>query len=152
VCDCHDLGDYEGLFRDEDILFRRVSDEHVVEGKVTPAHCPTKQWKEGLSCDWSLIANPEEAAKGLPYLLTFTVGQCKALDLDVRYCPHVNPDDPFYNLAHCLLVLPSHMGKPEIRKVYEQFLKVAVLRPTEPEPEEKWYLRAFKWIRSWFCS
>jgi len=124
VCDCHDLGDYEDLFRDEDILFRRVSEEHVVEGNVIPAHCPTKQWQEGLSCDWSVMASPQEVAKGLPYLLTFTVGQCRALDLDVRYCPYVNPDDPFYSPAysHCLLVLRSQMSKSEIRKVYQQFL------------------------------
>ncbi len=90
MCDCHDLGDYEDLFRDEDILYRRVHEKHVVEGKVTP--------------------------------------------------------------AHCLLVLPPQMSKRDIAKVRDKFLGVAVLRPTEPEPEQKWYLRAFEWIRSWFCS
>ena len=151
MCDCHDLGDYEDLFRDEDILYRRVLEEHVEEGNVTRAHCPTKQWEEGLSCDWSVIAKPEEAAKELPYLLTFTVGQCKALNIGVRYCPHVHPHHPFYNLAHCLLVLPPRMSRRDISKVRDRFLEVAVLRPTEPEPKQKWYLRAFKWIRSWFC-
>ena len=151
MCDCHDLGDYEDLFREEDILYRRVLEKHVEDGRVMPAHCPTRQWEKGLSCDWSVMATPEEAAKGLPYLLTFTVGQCKALNIDVRYCPHVNPDHPVYNLAHCLLVLRSHMGKRDIAKVREEFLGVAVLRPTESEPEPRWYLRPFKWIRSWFC-
>jgi len=153
VCNCHDLGDYEDLFRDEDILYRRVLEKHIEDGKVTRAHCPTPQWKEGLSCDWSVMANPEEAAKGLPYLLTLTVGQCKALNIDVRYCPHVDRHNPFYNLAHCLLVLPLHTreSKRDIAKVRDRFLEVAVLRLTEPELKQKWCLRALKWIRSWFC-
>lgn len=150
MCDCHDLGDYEDLFREGDILYRRVLEEHVVDGKVTPAHCPTEQWKQGLSCDWSVIATPQEAVKKLPYLLTVTVGRCKALNMDVRYCPHVIPDYPFYNLAHCLLVLPPHMSRRDIAKVREEFLKVAVVRPLEPQPESKWYQRAFKRLRSWF--
>ncbi len=138
MCDCHDLGDYEDLFRDKDVLYRRVLEKHVEDGKVTHAHCPTKQWKEGLSCGWSVIATPEEAAKELPYLLTFTVGQCKALNINVRYCPHVDPHHPLYNLAHCLLVLPPRMStRAEIAKVRERFLEVAVLRPTEPEPEQE---------------
>jgi hypothetical protein len=99
VCDCHDLGDYEDLFREEDVLYRRVREEDVVDGKVSPAHCPTKQWNEGLSCDWSVVVTPEEAPKKLPYLLTFTVGECKALNIDVRYCQHVNPDHPFSELS-----------------------------------------------------
>ena len=133
MCDCHDLGDYDDLFRDEDILYRRVREGDVVDGKVTNAQCPTKQWKEGLSCDWSVITTPEEAAKGLPYVLTFTVGQCKALDIDVRYCPHVDRHDPFYNLAHCLLVLPLHTreSKRGISKVRDKFLEVATLCPVE---------------------
>lgn len=151
MCDCHDLGDYEDLFREEDILYRRVvREDHVVDGKVTAAHCPTKQWNEGLSCDWSLIATPAEAARGHSYLLTFTVAQCKALKIDVRYCPHVNPDDPFYNLAHCFLVLPPQMSKRDIRKLRQGFLEVAVLRRVEPELAPEWYLRAFNWLRSWF--
>ena len=152
MCDCHDLGDYEDLFCDEDILYRRVHEAHVKDGKVTPAHCPTKQWKEGLSCDWSVMTTHEEAARGLPYVLTITVGECKALGIDVRYCPHADTDDPFYNLAHCLLVLPPQTSSSGIAKVRKRFLEVAVLRPTEPEREQEWYLRAVKWIWSLFCS
>ena len=147
MCDCHDLGDYEDLFREGDILYRRVREDHIVGGKVTAAHCPRKQWSEGLSCDWSVIATPAEAAKEHAYLLAFTVAQCKALNMDVRYCPHVNPDNPFYNLAHCLLVLPPQMSRRDIDKVRQRLLEVAVLRPSEPE--RRWYLRGFDWIRSW---
>jgi len=153
VCDCHDLGDYDDLFRDEDILYRRVLEKHVADGKVTTAHCQTKQWKEGLSCDWSVIARPEEVAKGLPYLLTFTVGQCRTLDIHVRYCPHVDPHDPLYNLAHCLLVLPPQIkGRSEIARVRDRLLEVAILRATEAEPEHKWQMRIFNWIRARFYS
>lgn len=131
MCNCHDLGDYKDLFRDGDILCRRVRKDHIVEGKVTAAHCPTKQWAEGLSCDWSVMANPRDSAEGHPYLLTFTVGQCTALDIGVRYCPHHDPTSTFYNLAHCLLVLPQRMNKRAIAEVRRRFLKVAVLRSTE---------------------
>jgi len=133
VCDCHDLGDYKDLFCDEEILYRRVREQEVRNGKVTPANCPTRQWKEGLSCDWSVMTTPEDAAKGLPYLLTITVSQCRDLGLDVRYCPHLDPDDPFYNLAHCLLILPPNMGKRDIAEVRQRFLNVAVLRRTQTD-------------------
>lgn len=135
MCDCHDLRDFKDLFCDEEILYRRVRKEDVKEGTVTAAHCPTKQWKEGLSCDWSVMATRKEAARGLPYLLTITVGECRALGLDVRYCPNVDTNDPFYNLAHCLLALPPQTSKIAIARVRKGFLEVAVLRPTEPEPE-----------------
>jgi hypothetical protein len=128
VYDWHDLGDFD-LFRDGDLLYRRVLAVHVVNGQVVAAHCPTRQWKEGLSCDWSVMTSATGAARSLPnYVLSITIGRCRSLGLDVRYCPHVQWDDPHYNLAHCLLVLPPNVtSKPEIEDLRTRFLRAAKL-------------------------
>lgn len=124
---CHDLSDVVSL-DDSDFLYRRVHPAHVSDLR---ASCPPKQWKEGLSCDWSvLLASPSDTLRNqFPgHLLRVSVRQCRSIGLDVRYCPVVETSDRDYNLAHCLLVLPTDQtSKSAIDGVRERFLGLAQL-------------------------
>ncbi len=134
MCHCHDPADSD-RFSDDDLLYRRVLESHVKDGKATPAHCQTKQWKKGLSCDWSAKASPEQTVKTLPnYVLEISVEDCRSLGIDVQYSPIEDPTDPDYNPAHCLLVLPPDIrkSKPGIAAVRDKFLKKAKLRLLVP--------------------
>ena len=128
--DCHDLGDFD-LFRPEDVLYRRVLEHDVRDGRVTKGHCPTKQWKAGLSCNWSVVTPPERANRRLSLILIFTVGDCRNLGIEVRYCPVVDLADPDYNLAHCLLFLPPDVlrSRTEIDDRRRAFLQLCRLGP-----------------------
>ena len=127
--DCYDLRDFD-FFRPEDTLYRRVVSRDVREGAVLTAHCPTKHWRAGLSCDWSVVTPPEKARTKLPYILLFTVQHCRELEIEVRYYPVVDPNDPHYNLAHCLLFLPAEVlrSKCELDERRAEFLQGCVLR------------------------
>jgi hypothetical protein len=82
------------------------------------------------------MASPRQTAKTLPsYILEISVGQCKSLGIDVRYAPVVDVHDPNYNLAHCLLVLPSDIKKSEIVTLRADFLKAAICRLVESDPD-----------------
>ena len=129
-----DLG-HHSLFRESDLLFRWVHPEHLHDQRILPAHCPTSQWREGLSCDWSVLASPDETAvrKGrrLPVaVLSVTVGECLQLGLDVRHCP-VLESTADYNLAHCLLIPPSST-KSAIARLRESLLQRARVRIVRP--------------------
>ena len=119
------------LFRPDDVLYRRVLKEHVWQGKVTEAHCPVKQWKEGLSCDWLAVTPPRQAQARGTSILTFTVGICTDLRIKVRYSPVLGHTDPFYNLAHCLLLLPEddRQSKPKVKDYRKKFLNLCGLEP-----------------------
>ena len=127
--DCHDLGDFE-FFHPEDTLYRRVHPRDVHEGVLLTSHCPTKHWNAGLSCDWSVVTPPGEAHAKLPYIALFTDRHCRELDIEVRYCPVIDPNDPHYNLAHCLLLLPEVVlrSKCELDERRAEFLKGCVLQ------------------------
>jgi hypothetical protein len=126
----HDLGDFE-LLHPRDTLYRRVHPRDVREGLPLRSHCPTKHWRAGLSCDWAVVTPPDEAGVKLPYILLFTVQHCWELEIEVRYCPVIDPTDPHYNLAHCLLFLPPNVlqSKCEVDERRAEFLKGCVLRP-----------------------
>ena len=149
MCDCHDLGDYD-LLRAEDRLYRRLRETDIVDDEIRAAHCGIKQWNNGLSCDWSVMADPQDTVRQLPnYVLEISVGRCRELGIDVRYCPHVDPNDPNYNLAHSLLFFPADVkAKRQKRELRDQFLKASTYRLLEPRP--KWHQRVLTWLRSWF--
>ena len=119
------------LFHPDDVLYRRVLKEHVLQGNVTEAHCQVKHWKEGLSCDWLAVTPPRQARASEPFILTFTVGMCMNLDIEVRYSPVVGHADPFYNLAHCLLLFPEDVrqNKLKVKDYRKNFLKLCRLEP-----------------------
>ena len=149
MCHCHDLGDSD-CFSDDDLLYRRVHESHLKDGKLTPAHCPTKQWRKGLSCDWSAKVGPEQTVKTLPnYVLEISVQDCKSLGIDVQYAPIEDETSPNYNLAHCLLVLPPDIrsSKLEIRKIRDEFVEKAEIRLLVAE--KSWWQRVVAWMRSW---
>ena len=147
--DCHDLGEFD-VFQDNDLLYRRVHHTHITNGKITAAHCPFTQWERGLSCDWSVMTTPEKMAKGLSqFISVISVGQCSEIGIEVRYCPLVDPNHPDYNLAHCLLFLPTHLSsKTQKARVRDAFVKAAVLRPVLSESKGQWYRRILRWLRS----
>jgi hypothetical protein len=120
-------------FRDDDRLYRYVLDCHIHEGRVTDAHCQTKHWLEGLSCDWSRIREPRDTVKTLPgYVLSITVGQCMALGLTVVHRPIEG------NPAHCELLLPpGATTKTEVARIRAKFLTEAVLLLVERERTER---------------
>ncbi len=148
MCHCHDLDDSD-RFSDDDLLYRRVSESTIKDGRITPDHCPVQQWKDGLSCDWSAKTSPEETVKTLPnHVLEISVRDCRSLGIDVQYSPIEAEEDPNHNLAHCLLVLPPNIKtKLEIRKVRDEFLAKAKVRLLVAK-RRRWQ-RAFAWLRSW---
>jgi len=125
-----EFADYQ-LFQPDDVLYRRVLKEHVVQGKVTEAHCPSKQWQEGLSCDWLAVTPPRQARVKGQFILSFTVGMCMKLGINVWYSPVVGHADPFYSLAHFLLLLPENerLNKRKAKDYRKRFLKRCDLRP-----------------------
>jgi len=125
-----DIGEFPSFRRDH-VLYRRVLDCHIGEGEVVKAHCPTEQWKEGLSCDWSEVTPPELATRRANHILLFTVGHCQDLGVDVRHSPIADPCDPDYNLAHCLLFLPDEIlcDKRRLNERRNRFLRGCVLKP-----------------------
>ena len=131
MSDSPDLG-FHHLFRPNDRLYRWVHPEHVRAGVVLPAHCPTVQWREGLSCDWSVLATAEERAQrkagSFPaHVLSVTVQECLDLGLVLRHCPVIDRQSPDFNLAHCLL-LPPDPGKLAIRELRDRFLQLATVQ------------------------
>lgn len=119
------------LFHSDDVLYRRVLKEHVFQGKVTDAHCQVKQWKDGLSCDWLAVTPPRQARARERFILRFTVGICVDLRINVQYSPVVGHADQFYNLAHCLLLLPEGVrhNKRKVKDYRKKFLKLCSLEP-----------------------
>lgn len=104
---CLDLGCHE-LLRPCDFLYRWVKDENVRDGDILEADWPTGQWRDGLSCDWSILSGPDQTAKRLggslpAYVLRFTIQNCVEIGIRPHHCPVVDKDSPDYNLAHCLL-------------------------------------------------
>jgi hypothetical protein len=91
-----------------DLLYRRIHHSHKDDVRASLA---TSHWKAGLSCDWALLTSLEQVVKERPgYALSIFVGDCLDLQLEVRYCPVIDPADPHYpNYAHCLLVLPKRL-------------------------------------------
>ena len=63
MCDYDDYGVGDAEFLGDEFVFRRVHDDHLLNGELTDAHWPTKQWTQGLSGDWSAIGTPEETVK-----------------------------------------------------------------------------------------
>lgn len=125
-----DLGRHD-LLRPSDTLYRWVADQYVVEGKVLEANWPASQWRNGLSCDWSVLARAEQTAKRLggslpAFVLQFTMQGCLDLGIDVRHCPVIDESSPDYNLAHCLL-FPPETGKAAIRKLRDELQEKATL-------------------------
>jgi hypothetical protein len=135
VSDCVDLG-FHGLFKPEDRLYRWVHPEDISDGIVLPAHSPTAQWRTGLSCDWSVLARPEDTARrkggSLPaHVISIRIRQCLDLGLDVHHCPVLGARDPNDNPAHCLL-FPGDRGKTAIREMRDRFLEQATLMYVAP--------------------
>ncbi|MFH1923692.1 MAG: hypothetical protein ABIP48_27850 [Planctomycetota bacterium] len=128
--DRHNIGDLD-FFQPEDVLYRRLLACHVLAGEVVKGHCPTEQWKEGLSCDWAVITPPEKSPRETEFVLEFSVRHCRELGIEVRYCPVVEPNHPDYNLAHCLLFLPAEIlqDKRKLEERRYEFLKRCVHRP-----------------------
>lgn len=125
-----DLGHHR-LFRPADLLYRWILPTDLQDGLVLPSHCPTKQWREGLSCDWSLLSTPLETAlrkgRSLPaHILSISIEQCRSLGLDVRHSPDVDNASPNFNLSHCLLH-PADSSKTGVRDVREVFLHRATI-------------------------
>lgn len=136
MSDHYDLGDFD-FFRPDDLLYRYVLDCHMERGQATSASGSLKHWDKGLSCDWALLRKPKETAKTLPgSILKISVGKCRELGIEVRYCPVVEPSSPNYNLAHCLLFLPSDLKtKSEKAKGRDAFLAACVTERVAPPPK-----------------
>ena len=115
-------------FQDDDFLYRRVRDDHLQDNEVQRAHCPTDQWEENLSFDWSALRdNPADTAQQDPgHLLRISVKDCREIGLGVCYDPEEG------NPSHTVLVVPSeNRHRTGIAKIREQFLGRAKLLRVE---------------------
>ena len=136
---------------DDDLLYRRLQPNWVRGRDILPAAAQVSQWKQGLSCDWSVLARPEDTAKGeFPsYVLIIPVSECRRLGIEVRYDPIDDPSDPNFNPAHCLLFLPSNAKtKAEKARVRDGLLspKATTWRLLDPP----WHRRLWYRLRTWF--
>ncbi len=126
----HDLSDVIafGEEEDNDLLFRRLSARDLRgDGSILASHAPLKQWECGLSCDWSALASPRDTVRSLPNLvLAIPVWKCRQLGITIKYWPIFDRGSQDYNLAHCLLFMPTSLsGKAAKGLLRDEFLRAA---------------------------
>lgn len=135
---------------DDDLLYRRLQPGDIRDGEVRSEAAPLSQWKQGLSCDWSVLACPEDTVNGKfpSYVLIITVRECRRLGIDVRYDPIDDPSDPNYNLAHCVLRFPPDAkSKVQKRRLRDDLL--ASEATTWQLIDPPWYRRLWYRLRTW---